>query len=85
MQVDLAAGICLTASAIAPADVSAPFVLSADLDTWKDIVDGGSDPLTAVAIGKVKLTRGSLGTLMVHSRGARALLASAKAIDTLWP
>ncbi len=85
VQVDLDAGTCLSAAALPAGDVSAPFVLSADLATWKEIVTGGSDPLMAVARGKVKLTHGSLGTLMLHARGAKALVACAQKIDTLWP
>ena len=85
IQVDLEAGTCLRAAAVAPADVSAPFVLSGNLAAWQDIVSGGSDPMMAVARGKVKLTRGSLGTLMLHAKAARALVACAQQIDTLWP
>ena len=85
VQVDLQAGTCLSASSLAPADVSAPFVLSADLDTWKEILGGAADPIMAVARGRVRLTRGSLGTLMLHAKGAKALVACAQKIDTLWP
>jgi hypothetical protein len=38
-----------------------------------------------VARGKVKLTKGSLGTLMMNAKGAKALVACAQEIDTLWP
>ena len=85
VQVDLKAGTCLSAASLAPAAVSAPFVLSADLATWKEIVGGDTDPLAAVARGKVRLTRGSLGTLMLHARGAKALLECARQIETHWP
>lgn len=85
VQVDLDAGTCLSAAALSADDVSAPFVLSADLATWKEIVTGGFDPIMAVARGKVKLARGSLATLMMHAKGAKALVACAQKIDTLWP
>ena len=85
VQVDLQAGTCLSAASMGIDEVSAPFVLTADLATWKEIVGGGTDPIMAVARGKVKLTRGSLATLMMHSRGAKALVACAQKIDTLWP
>ena len=85
VQVDLEAGTCLSAAAITPDAVTAPFVLAADLATWKDIVAGASDPIMAVVRGKVKLARGSLATLMVHAKGAKALVACAQQIDTLWP
>ena len=85
VQVDLEAGTCLSAAAITPDAVTAPFVLAADLATWKDIVAGASDPIMAVVRGKVKLARGSLATLMLHAKGAKALVACAQQIDTLWP
>ena len=85
IQADLEAGVCLSAAAVAPAEVSAPFVLSGNLAAWKDIVSGGSDPIMAVARGKVKLTRGSLGALMLHANAARALVVCAQQIDTQWP
>lgn len=85
VQVDLQAGSCLRAESLHPTAVSAPFVLSADLPTWKDIVDGLRDPLSSVALGKVRLTRGSMGTLLLHARSAKALVACAQKIDTLWP
>lgn len=85
VQVDLKAGTCLSAAALAPDDVSAPFVLTGDLAAWKDLLAGISDPIMSVARGKVKLTRGSLTTLMLHAKAARALLACAQAVETRWP
>jgi putative sterol carrier protein len=85
VQLNLAAGSCLSAESMAAERVTAPFVLSAALAIWKDIIGGRTDPFTAVARGTVTLTRGSMFTLMLHARGARALLASAQRIETLWP
>lgn len=85
VQVDLRAGTCLSSASLEVHEVSAPFVLTAALDTWKEIVAGSTDPIIAVARGKVKLTRGSLATLMMHAKGAKALVACAQKIDTLWP
>jgi len=85
VQVELEAGTSLSAASLRPDDVTAPFVLSANLETWKEIVGGETDPIMAVARGKVKLARGSLGTLMLHARGAKSLVACAQKIDTLWP
>jgi putative sterol carrier protein len=85
VQVNLVAGVCLSAESVLPAAVTAPFVLSADLATWKEIVAGAIDPIMAVARGKVKLASGSLGTLMLHAKSAKALVACAQQIDTSWP
>ena len=85
VQMDLNAGTCLSAAALAPDDVTAPFVLSAGVASWKRILAGDVDPIAAVAKGDVRLTRGSLGTLMMHSRAAKALLQCARQIETVWP
>ncbi len=84
VELDLAAGSCLSATAVTPETVTAQFVLSADIATWKEILDG-ADPVLAIVRGKVKLTHGSLGTLMLHAKGAKALVSCARTIDTLWP
>ena len=85
VQVDLQAGRCVAAAAVAPGAVSAPFVLAAPIAIWREILHGVTDPISAVAKGSVRLTRGSLGTLMIHARTAKALLACARTVDTLWP
>jgi putative sterol carrier protein len=85
VEVDLIAGTCRGAAALAPDAVSAPFVLSGALSAWRSIVGGTGDPMLAVATGALRLTRGSLGTLMLHARSAKALLVCARNIDTLWP
>ncbi len=85
VQVDLAAGACLAAEALAPDAVTAPFVLSAGLANWKRILVEDADPIAAVAKGDLRLTRGSIGTLMLHARGAKALLHCARQIETAWP
>jgi putative sterol carrier protein len=85
VQLDLQAGKCASSVSIAPAEVTAPYVLTANLATWIEIVREKMDPLLMVARGKVKLTKGSLGTLMMNAKGAKALVACAQEIDTLWP
>lgn len=85
VQVDLRAGACVGADSMSAAGVSAPYVLSADLAAWKEILDGGADPITAVAYGRVRLTRGSISVLMLNARAAKALLVCARQIETVWP
>jgi putative sterol carrier protein len=85
VQVDLVAGTCRSAESISPDAVTAPFVLSATLASWKRMLIDNLDPITAVAKGDIRLTRGSIGTLMLHARGAKALLQCARQIETAWP
>jgi len=85
VEVHLEGGACTAAMSVAPETVSAPFILSASIATWREIVEGRVDPIAAVTRGAVSVARGSLGTLMIHARAARSLLACAQKIDTLWP
>lgn len=85
VQVHLEGGTCTEAAAVALDTVSAPFILAASLATWREIVEGRVDPIAAVTRGAVSVARGSIGTLMLHARAARSLLACAQKIDTLWP
>jgi putative sterol carrier protein len=85
VQLDLRAGTCVASEALAPEAVTAPFVLTSDLASWVDVVRGSADPMLAVARGTLKLTSGSLGTLMMHARAAKALVACAQQVDTEWP
>jgi putative sterol carrier protein len=85
VELDLADGRCHDARTPAVDAVTAPYVLSAPPATWRALLDGSLDAVGAVALGKVKLVRGSLGVLMMHSQGARALLACAARVPTRWP
>jgi putative sterol carrier protein len=77
-------GNCTSAVIMAPHTVDATFVLRADYDTWKEVVKDGLDPIAAVTRGRIKFT-GPLGTLLMHSKAAIALVGAAKAVPTLYP
>lgn len=74
---DLDRGTCKGAQLVAPEQVTSDFVLRASLATWKELVAGTLDAVGAVAGGKVKLT-GSMMTLMMHAKAAKALVACAR-------
>lgn len=84
VQLELDRGRCHGAAVIPPSAVTAPFSLRAPYATWKLLVTGALDPMTAVTFGKVKLT-GSLATLMMHVKAARALVACVRAVPTTYP
>ncbi|MBI2797480.1 MAG: SCP2 sterol-binding domain-containing protein [Gemmatimonadetes bacterium] len=77
VELELDRGTCTAARAVDPAQVTADFVLRASLDTWKGLVDGSIDAVAAVAGGQVKLT-GSMMTLMMHAKAAKALVRCAR-------
>ena len=85
VQVALADGRCTAADARATDAVDAPFVLQASAATWRELIDGRLDPVAGVMFGKLKPVAGSLGILMQHAAGLKALVACARRVPTRWP
>ncbi|HET9985065.1 MAG TPA: hypothetical protein VFQ38_15805 [Longimicrobiales bacterium] len=81
---DLDAGACRGVSLLPAAQAHAPFVLSGEYGAWKEVVQGVMDPVLAVARRRLRL-EGSLARLAMNVRAARALVACAAALDTLFP
>jgi putative sterol carrier protein len=85
VEAELDRGHCSAARAV-PADrTTAPFVLRGEYDAWKRVVRGELDPVLAVTTGKLRLERGALTTLMLHTTSARALVACARMVPTAFP
>lgn len=81
---DLAHGSCRGARLVPISEAVAPFVLRASYGVWKRIAIGELDPIMAIVKGEVKLT-GSLGTLMLHTRSAKALAECVRTLPTQYP
>lgn len=83
---DLAGGRCRGAK---PADgaqlADTPVVIEGPPAVWARLLAGKLEPMLALTLGKLKLRRGSLATLLPHARGARELLATARAVPTRFP
>lgn len=84
IELALDRGRCAHAEVRDPSTVTAPFVLRATYATWKSIVRGELDVMSAVVHRKVTV-RGSLTTLMMHTRAAIALVACAQRVPTEFP
>ncbi len=84
IELALDRGTCHSAMLIDPAAVTAPFTLRAPYVTWKLIVTGSLDAVTAVTMGQVKLT-GALTTLLLHVGAAKALVGAARLVPTAFP
>jgi putative sterol carrier protein len=83
---DLHGGECREARPGTADDVArAGFVLSADASTWNEVLRGGLDPVAGVMRGKLRLEKGSLTTLAMHTGAARALVGTAARVDTDFP
>lgn len=85
VEVMLDGGRCTGARAVAPDATDAPVVLHASAATWRALLEGTLAPVAGVALGKVKLARGALGTVMMHAAGLEALVACARQVPTRWP
>lgn len=87
VAVDLALdrGVCRAARLVPAEEATSDFVLRGPYETWKAIVRGTLDPMTAVATGRLSLARGSLTTLLLHVGAARALVGVAQRVETAFP
>lgn len=63
----------------------APYLLRADPATWKRLLSGEIDPVSAVMGGRLRLVRGDLFTLAKHAAMARELVAAAAAAGGVFP
>ncbi|MEM9949984.1 MAG: SCP2 sterol-binding domain-containing protein [Chloroflexota bacterium] len=61
---------------------NADYVISGTSDTWQDVLAGKTAPLMGIMSGKLKLTKGSIGSLMPFAKAAVDLVNSAKKLDT---
>ena len=83
---DLYHGECREAREASERDVAeAPFLIAADVPTWKQIFTREVDPLMALMQGKLRLERGSMGTLAQYVGAAKELVNCAARIETLFP
>lgn len=74
-------GRCRAARAASTADLdAAEYVFEARPEIWGELLAGRMAPVMALMTGKLRLTRGSLATLMPHVAAARELIATAGAV-----
>jgi putative sterol carrier protein len=84
--VELKKGECSAARAATAADLDgAPYVLFAQAAIWKEVLYGQMEPVQAVMLGLINLSRGSLVSLAPHVTAAQHLLAAASRVPTVFP
>jgi putative sterol carrier protein len=82
VYVDLWHGECREAREIEGGDLDrAPYVIRGDEAAWSGVLGGSLDPLMALVTGKLKLVKGSLGTLAFQIKSARELVAAASRVQ----
>ena len=83
MVLDVHEGSCRGATyGGAEITAGAPFVIYADYDRWRDVIEGRLDPIKGMMEGKLKLTVGHLPTMIRFVESSRALVKSAEVIPT---
>ena len=83
---DLAHGSCRAARPALPGDIeNATFCLTGPAAVWLRLLSGALEPGVALMGGGLKLTRGSLFSLLPHLRAAKALLECARLVPTNLP
>lgn len=82
IELDLSRGTCGDVRVKVGEKATTDFVLRGDYDAWRSVVGGHLDPVVAVTMGKLKLVQGSLTTLMLQTKAAKALVACAQGVPT---
>jgi putative sterol carrier protein len=86
IYLDLYQGECREARMATADDIAqAPFMLSADPRTWKQVLERRLEPLAGVMRGRLQLVKGSFAALLPYVRAAMELVESATRIDTSYP
>ncbi len=86
IYLDLYCGQCREARVATLEDYAkAPYVISADLRTWKTLTEGGLDPISALMRGKLKLEKGDMATLAGYMMAALELTNTARQVPTQYP
>ena len=86
VYLDLYEGDCREARSATPADLDgAPFVISADLRTWRQVLERDLEPIFGLMRGKLKLAKGSLVSLLPYVSAAKEMVLSAACVETRYP
>jgi putative sterol carrier protein len=83
---DLWHGECRAARAASSDDIaSAPYVISADAFTWKQVLEGKLEPIAGLLRGKLKLVKGNMAVLARYVLAAKELVIGASSVETIFP
>ncbi|MEB3816990.1 MAG: SCP2 sterol-binding domain-containing protein [Desulfurococcales archaeon] len=61
----------------------APYILSARLEDWLDIINGKVNPVTAIVRRKLKLEKGEIGMIMRYPLAALEMVRAAQKVETI--
>lgn len=83
---DLWHGQCRAARIASPDDLeSARYILSGTSPAWRAVLSGTMAPLTAIMMGKIRLTKGNMASLVPFAAAARELVVAAMEMEVSFP
>lgn len=83
---DLYHGDCREARVATREDFSeTPFIISGDLNVWKQVLGRRLDPISAIIRGRMKLIKGNMSTLSAYVTAAKYLVESSLELETEYP
>jgi putative sterol carrier protein len=86
VYLDLYHGECRKARAATADDLDGvPFVIKADPETWKRVLERDLEPIFGLIRGKLKLAKGSLVSLLPYTTAAKEMVLSAACVETEFP
>ena len=86
VYLDLHHGACRTARVAEPDDrAQARYIMEAAHGTWRELLSGRTPPLMALMSGQLRLSRGNLAALVPFAGAASQLVATAVAMNTVFP
>lgn len=86
VYLDLWHGECRAARVATAEDFAqAPFVVLADLHTWKRVADGELNAAAALTQGKLKVDKGDIAVLLRFITAALELANTARQVPTTYP
>lgn len=65
-----------------PDSAEADYVIEAKYDDWKKIIEGKLSPIPALTTRKLKIVKGSLGTIMRFASASLEMVKSAQRVPT---
>ena len=86
VYLDLWRGECREARLATEADEAlARYILSGDGRTWRQLLAGSTAPVTALMMGRLRLTKGTLAELLPHVESAKQLVSSVASVEAFFP